>query len=132
MGDFRKLEVWQRARLLSVRVYQITGKFPSRECFGITAQMRTTSVCIVSSLSEGSGRNQDGVAGNFLERAQGSAAKLECQALLSRDLGYLTDAEAGEVLAEVTTVRRMLGHLTQRTKAARNGATRSPRSAKGG
>ena len=129
MGDLRKLEVWQRARLLSLRVYQVTRPFPSSERYGITAQMRGASVSILSNLAEGSGQRGDGELSRFLSRAQGSAAELECQTLLARDLGYTTTDEAGEILAEVETIRRMLTRLAQRVNAARNAAIRRPRSA---
>ena len=131
MGDFRKLEVWQRARLLSLRIYQITRQFPSAERYGLTAQMRGASVAILSNLAEGSGWNGSRDLSRFLTTAQGSAAELECQTLLARDLGYSTNDEAGELLAEVATIRQMLTRRAQRVKLARKAAARRPRSAKG-
>ncbi len=31
MKDFRKLKVWQKAHLLSLKVYEVTRKFPKDE-----------------------------------------------------------------------------------------------------
>ncbi len=119
MADYRKLEVWQRAHSLSLRVYQITRAFPNAERYGMTAQMRAATVSIQSNLAEGSGRGTSGELARFLSIAQGSAAELECQTILARDLGYATDDQAGELLAEVRTIGRMLTLLAQRVRASR-------------
>jgi len=42
--DFKKLEVWQQARKLTVLIYELTEKFPEKEKFGLTNQMRRSSV----------------------------------------------------------------------------------------
>ena len=36
--SFEKLEAWQLAKKLVVKIYQITSKFPSEEKFGIVSQ----------------------------------------------------------------------------------------------
>ena len=43
MKDFRKLKVWQKAHRLTLKVYEITRKFPPDELYGVTSQMRKSS-----------------------------------------------------------------------------------------
>jgi len=44
----------------------------------------------------------------FLDVAVGSASEVECQLLLSHDLGYLRQSESEDLLAQVVDVKRML------------------------
>ena len=39
MQDYRNLKVWQRSHQLTLEVYQMTGRFPADERFGLTRQM---------------------------------------------------------------------------------------------
>ncbi len=55
--SFEKLDVWQLAKKLVVKIYKITNQFPGGEKFGIVSQMRRAAVSIYSNLAEGSGRN---------------------------------------------------------------------------
>lgn len=54
---FEKLEVWQKARKLTVEIYQLTEKFPEREKFGLTNQLRRASVSIGANIAEGATRS---------------------------------------------------------------------------
>ena len=54
--SFEKLEVWQEARRLSVKIFHITRSFPEEEKFGITRQMRRAIVTVCSNIAEGVSR----------------------------------------------------------------------------
>lgn len=54
--SFEKLEVWQDSIDLVEVVYKITESFPVAERFGLTNQMRRSSVSISSNLAEGTSR----------------------------------------------------------------------------
>ncbi len=57
---FRGLEVWQIGRELAIQVYIITKSFPKDEAFGLTSQLRRSSVSIPSNIAEGWARQSDG------------------------------------------------------------------------
>jgi 23S rRNA-intervening sequence protein len=57
--DFRDLTVWQKAPQLTLAVYQLTAAFPRDELYGLTTQLRRSSVSIAANLAEGCGRNGD-------------------------------------------------------------------------
>ena len=90
MGDFRQLSVWKVAHAFALEVHRYTGAFPSSERYGLSAQMRRAAVSIVSNIAEGCGRQSDRELAYFLRIARGSVREIECQLLLSRDLGYVT------------------------------------------
>ena len=56
VGDFRKLEVWQKSQKLVASVYKLTGTFPSAERYGLSSQMRRAAVSVSANLAEGCGR----------------------------------------------------------------------------
>ena len=89
MGNYRQLSVWKLAHNVALRIYRATGGFPDHERYGLTAQLRRAAVSVVSNIAEGSGRQGDREHVRFLKIARGSICEVECQLLLSRDLGYL-------------------------------------------
>ena len=89
MGNHRQLTVWKRAHQFALAIYRISRGFPDRERYGLTAQLRRAAVSVVSNIAEGSGRLGDPEQVRFLRIARGSVCEVECQLLLSRDLGYV-------------------------------------------
>src|SRR6266850_1051013 len=87
MGDYRHLSVWKRAHDFTLVVYRSTASFPESERYGLTAQLRRAAVSVVSNIAEGASRHGDRELSRFLQIAHGSACEVECQLLLSRDLG---------------------------------------------
>jgi four helix bundle protein len=111
MGNYRRLSVWTRAHELALAVYRVTGTFPDRERYGLTAQLRRASISAVSNIAEGSGRLGDREHVRFLRIARGSVCEIECQLFLSKDLGYL-DSDAWESIDEACQdLSRMLSGL---------------------
>jgi four helix bundle protein len=111
MGNYRQLSVWKRAHRFVLSVYQKTRSFPDRERYGLTAQLRRAAISVVSNIAEGSGRQGDREHVRFLRIARGSVCELECQLLLSRDVGYL-EADAWQLLDnDCQDLSRMLNAL---------------------
>lgn len=109
MSDYKDLDVWQRAVDVVTDVYQLTTAFPESEKFGITNQMRRAAVSIPSNIAEGSARHHAKDFTRFLRIADGSAAELETQLVISLNLGFVTDTV--QLVHEIIIVRRMLAAL---------------------
>src|SRR4051794_13595338 len=118
MGDFQQLSVWQTGHALALEVHRSTGTFPIFERYGLAAQMRRAAVSVVSNIAEGCGRQNDRELAYYLRIARGSVRELECQLLLSRDLGYVTREVWEELHRAVERTSKMLSGLirTVRTK----------------
>lgn len=108
MGDFRRLKVWQLSAQLAAELYLVTGRFPREEQFGLTSQCRRAAVSVVSNIAEGSGRGTPAEFRRFLSIARGSLHELAAQLLLSRQLGFLTEAELQLLEQEIDEISRML------------------------
>jgi len=109
--SFEKLNVWQKARQLSVTVYNCTKVFPSEEKFGLISQMRRCSVSISSNIAEGTGRHSPKDKARFTEIAYSSALELLNQLILSNDLGFLNNVDYNSIRNQITAVTAMLDGL---------------------
>ena len=111
MRDFKSLKVWQRAHVLTLEVYRATSVFPKQELYGLTSQVRRSSVSIASNLAEGCGRVGQREFGYFIQLSIGSANELEYQLLLAKDLGVLGPELHQDLDNTVRDVRKMLTAL---------------------
>ncbi|MFH2046109.1 MAG: four helix bundle protein [Pseudomonadota bacterium] len=53
---FEKFDVWIKAMGWVDQLYRLVGAFPSEEKFGLTSQLKRSSVSVVFNIAEGSGR----------------------------------------------------------------------------
>jgi four helix bundle protein len=116
VGDYRKLQVWERARRLTLDVYESTRSFPKDEMFGLTSQLRRAASSIPANIAEGCGRNGDAELARFPGIAIGSANELDYHLLLARDLGYLPSARYEPLAAEVQALSRMIATFIERLR----------------
>ena len=113
MGHYSKLIVWRRAHRLALRIYHVTDEWPAKERYGLTAQIRRAAASIPTNLAEGCGRNTFPELARFGRIALGSANEVEYQVLFARDLGYLTDPIAQELMSEIRRICELLSRLTK-------------------
>jgi four helix bundle protein len=106
--NYRDLIVWRRGIKLAKEIYQLTGKFPQQEMFGLTNQMRRASVSIPSNIAEGQGRQYRKEFVQFLYMAVGSLAELDTQLVLAEEFGYLVSEESLPLIQEIGEMRKML------------------------
>jgi len=117
MKDFHKLNVWERAHKLTLKIYTITQGFPKAELYGLVSQIRRSSASIPTNLAEGCGRNSKAETIQFFNIAIGSASELEYQLLLAHDLNYLEEKTYLDLSGELIEVRRMLYGLFLKLKS---------------
>ena len=111
MASYRELKVWQDAMALAERIYEVTGRFPAQERYGIVQQMRRAAVSIPSNIAEGYGRRTSRQRYSFLDNALGSVFELETQIELSSRLGFVRDGESAELSDSIATIGRRLTAL---------------------
>lgn len=109
--SFEKLNVWQKARKLSVVIYKVTKDFPKEEMFGLTSQMRRCSISISSNIAEGTGRHSAKDKARFTEIAYGSALELLNQTIISNDIEFMSDQNYTIIRTEIDEISAMLDAL---------------------
>ena len=117
MKNFRELKVWQKAHHLVLAIYSATRTFPGEELYGLTSQMRRSSISIPANIAEGCGRGGDKEFARFLQIAMGSASELEYYVLLAHDLEFLKTSVYERLAEEVVEVKRMLTSFIRKLKA---------------
>ncbi|MBV9436965.1 MAG: four helix bundle protein [Acidobacteria bacterium] len=110
---FKDLVVWQEAKALAGEVYDLSDKFPRREIFGITAQIRRAAVSVPSNIAEGQGRLTKGEFLHFLGNARGSLTELVTQLEICADRQYISVAELRQVEIRAFNVLRLLNGLME-------------------
>ena len=118
MQDFKKLNVWGKAHLLTIAIYKCTVPFPDTERYGLVCQMRRSAASIPTNIAEGCGRNGGKELIRFLHIASGSAHELEYQLILSKDLGLLREDEFDRLNQDVLEIQRMLAGLQRTIQAS--------------
>ena len=87
--SYKDLIVYQKSYKLALVIYQITKNFPKEEIYGLTSQMRRSSVSIPCNIAEGYRRGHRKEYIQFLYVAHGSCGELETLLSLSQDLGLI-------------------------------------------
>ena len=96
LRSFRELIVWQKSFALVVKIYRYTSDFPNSEKFGLVAQMRRSSVSIVSNIAEGSART-DKAFSNFLDYSLGSSFELGTQLIAAQHAKYISEEQFNKI-----------------------------------
>ena len=92
-------------------VYQLLGRFPKNEQYGLISQMQRAAVSIPSNIAEGKERQSDRDFARFIAIALGSLAELETQLLIAQRLGYLNEADLQDTTAQADEIGKMLRSL---------------------
>ncbi len=116
MNDYKNLKVWQKSVDLVEAIYSLTKSFPKDELFGLTSQIRRSSVSIVSNIAEGSGRNSNKEFLNFLSISHGSSYELETQLLIAHRVGYLSQTDYQNFTNDLIEIQKMNSGLKKSLK----------------
>lgn len=112
----KDLDVWKLSMEVVFSVYRFTDKFPNKEQFGLTNQIRRCAVSIPSNIAEGSARKGNTEFIQFLHIALGSLAELETQLLIANGLNYLTQSEFDDLNQDLQKVGKLLNGLIRYRK----------------
>ena len=128
MPSFKRFEdivAWQKARLITQRVYLLSNRGEFARDFSLRDQMKRASVSIMANIAEGHGRRTGNEFANFLNSARGSAVELQSHLYVALDLSYISQTEFQEVYAQLDEVSPMTISLAQ---CLRKNSANSPNS----
>jgi four helix bundle protein len=111
MGDFKKLNVWQKAKDLAKDVYQLTDSGPFIKDFGLRDQMRRSAVSAPSNIAEGDSLDTYKQSTRHFFIARGSLAELRTQLIISMEIGYISHEKLEEFETECDKISAMLTTL---------------------
>lgn len=115
--SYKQLHVWQRAISLVKEIYKTTENLPKTEVYGLSSQMRRSAVSIPSNIAEGYKRRNLGEYVQFLSIADASAAELETQVIIAKDVYPKIGMTQAELMLSET--QKMLAAMIQKLNAKR-------------
>ena len=127
ISSHKDLEVWKKGVDFAQKIYEITRDFPKDEIYGLSSQMRRSSVSISSNIAEGKNRGSVGDYVRFLYISIGSCAELETQIEICKRLGYIDDKIENDLAEMADHISRMLTRLIQSLQLSARTAHREPR-----
>jgi len=115
--SFTDLKAWRKSHELVVAIYKITDKFPKKETYSLTDQMRRAATSITSNIAEGFGRQTYKEKTQFFYQAKGSLTELKNQILIAKDVGYLSRNDFDQLAELANVADQLLQGLIKKTKS---------------
>ena len=124
---FEDLVAWQKARLLTSKIYAATRIGQFAKDFRLIDQIRQAAVSIGSNIAEGFERGNNKEFVTFLGIAKGSAGEVRSQLYTAYDVRYLSDAEITELVELSKDVSKLINGLILSLRKSAVGGMRSNR-----
>ncbi len=116
---FEDLEVWQKGKTLTLRIYEITAHFPKDEVYGITSQVKRAALSVPANVAEGFGRYHFLDKAKFYLNARGSLYELKSHLLIARELGFIRDGAADDSFELIDQLSLKINNLINATRKMR-------------
>ena len=116
--DFEDLAIFQKARALSKKIYDITEKEKFKRDYRFVAQIHASVGSIMDNIAEGFERNGNKEFVNFLFIAKGSCGEVRSQIIRANDVGYLTKEEYNELYVECRRLSSGIMNFIKEIKAS--------------
>lgn len=119
--SYKDLLIWKKGIEISKLVYSLVNTFPKEELYGLTSQIKRSTISIPSNIAEGFGRNSTKSYVNFLKIARGSLFELETQLIIAETQNLFQDIELYSsimnlILEEAKMINSYISKLEQNTK----------------
>ena len=112
MEKFKELRVWQKAKDLAVEVYQLTNNTEAISTdFRLKSQMCATAVSIASNIAEGDELSSNKQSNRHFYIAKGSCAELITQIIIAKEIEYLLEEIADNLINKCQHLSSMLYKL---------------------
>lgn len=110
MATFRRLEdikAWQKARILTTKIYSITQADSFARDYGLKNQIQRASVSVMANIAEGFGRHSDKDFANFLTMAHASVSEVQSHLYVALDLKYVSNSVFDELYRSLDEIGKM-------------------------
>lgn len=108
---FDDLIAWQKARVLTRAIYELTRKQLFAKDFGLCGQIQRAAVSIMSNIAEGFERGGRAEFYQFLVVAKASCAEVRSLLYVTLDIGYINSEDFNKVSNLALEVGRIIGGL---------------------
>ena len=113
---FEDLLVWQKSKELALRIHVAADEGRFARNAGLRNQIQRSSTSVMSNIAEGFERESRAEFARFLLIAKGSCGEVRSQLHLAKDLRYLDEVLATELIGLSAEVTRMIIALRRKLK----------------
>jgi len=109
---FREVVVYQKAREVARRIYEVTRSFPSQETFSLTDQVRRSSRAVGAQIAEAWAKRR--YTKHFVSKltdADGEQRETQHWVEVAQDCGYLASGDAEDIVRRLSEIGRMLNSM---------------------
>ncbi|MAY84141.1 MAG: diversity-generating retroelement protein bAvd family protein [Flavobacteriales bacterium] len=103
---YKSLKIWEIGMDIADEVYECAAQFPIDERYGLSSQIKRSSVSIPSNVAEGSSRGNSSFS-YFLDVSLGSSFELDTQLLIALRRNFLRINEYENVADKIAEFQRM-------------------------
>lgn len=111
IAKFTDLIAWKEAHKLVLSTYKTLEKFPKKETFALSDQIRRCVVSISANIAEGFSRKGNKEKIQFYYISKGSLTELENHFLIAKDVGYINESGFNSFMNQMNLVGRLLTGL---------------------
>ncbi len=109
---FEDIQAWQKARILTKLIYQLTTESEFSKDYDLRNQIRRSSISIMANIAEGQGRRTDKDFANFLNISLGSISETKSHIYIALDLKYINQTIFENVYQKLDEVGKMVFALS--------------------
>ena len=114
--SFRDLIVYQKARVVAKRIFEITKRFPREEMYSLTDQARRSSRSVGAQITEAwAKRRYEKHFVSKLTDADGEQQETQHWIETAADCEYLTAEEVRSLTGELAEIGRMLNSMMEKS-----------------
>lgn len=110
--SYCELLVYQKSRVLSQEIFELTRQFPKEEIYSLTDQVRRSSRSVGAQIAEAWAKRR--YEKHFISKltdADGEQQETQHWIETAADCGYLTRQQAADLLAKCAEIGRLLGGM---------------------
>ena len=111
--EYKKLKVWLRSIKLAKKISDVIDKFPRKEDWALSSQMRRAAISVPSNIGEGCGRNSKKDTVRFLYISLGSVNEVVTHLYIAKEFGYIDEKRLVELDRELDEIGKMIVGLVR-------------------
>src|SRR3954452_1610174 len=115
LNSAKDLDVYQKAYSLSMRIFELSSRFPVEERFSLTSQIRRSSRSVCLNLREAwAKRRYEAHFVSKLSDCDGENNETDSSLDFANSCGYITDEKHLELTSRNSEIGRMLGGMMKK------------------
>ena len=127
MADFKKLDVWQKSRELTVNTIRASEEMSGSTGTLVRTQLVRAIMSVPANIAEGSAKQSDREFARFIRISLGSVTEAESHLIIASDLELVTATDFDLLNPQIEDVRKMLTGFAKRLAADAAKSTRRGR-----